>query len=343
LVKKTVLDICGDYDIFHPRFLRDAGVRISERKGVSMPKDFYTLLILPKKHSSAKKISLSGTLVTGVSIFMMGLILFVMYFSYDYIHIQRGQAELTRLKQQAVEQRKQAVEQRKQIEGLVSKIDQFAFKMEELKQFDKKIRIMANIVTGRDKEQLMGIGGPTSEENRLYSRMAADDKALIAGVHKQVDRMMDEALSREKSFAALLDFLKQKKSLLEATPSVWPVLGWVTSEFGRRVSPFSSDQEFHKGIDISTKIGRVIQAPADGVVVEVAYQHDVGQMIRIDHGHGVCTFYGHLSKAIIRPGEAVKRGDRIGYVGNSGRSTGSHLHYAVSLNGIPVNPRKYLN
>jgi murein DD-endopeptidase MepM/ murein hydrolase activator NlpD len=301
-----------------------------------MPKDFYTLLILPKKHSSAKKISLSGTLVTGVSIFLMGLILFVMYFSYDYIHIQRGQAELTRLKQQAVEQRKQ-------IEGLVSKINQFASKMEELKQFDKKIRIMANIETGRDKEQLLGIGGPTSEENRLHSQMAADDKALIAGVRKQVDRMMDEALSREKSFAALLDFLKQKKSLLAVTPSVWPVMGWVTSEFGRRVSPFGSDQEFHKGIDISTKIGRVIQAPADGIVVEVAYQHDVGQMIRIDHGHGVCTFYGHLSKAIVSPGMAVSKGERIGYVGNTGRSTGSHLHYAVLLNGIPVNPRKYLN
>ncbi len=86
-----------------------------------------------------------------------------------------------------------------------------------------------------------------------------------------------------------------------------------------------------------------IQAPADGVVAEVAYQHDVGQMIRIDHGHGISTFYGHLSKAVVRPGATVSKGDRIGYVGNSGRSTGSHLHYAVMLNGVPVNPRKYLN
>jgi len=301
-----------------------------------MPKNFYTLLILPKKHSSAKKMSVSSTLVKGVSIFVMGLILTMMYFSYDYIHIRREQAELKRLKQQTAEQRIQ-------IDGLAAKVDQFASKMEELRQFDKKIRIMANLETGRAKEQMLGIGGPMSEENRLRSQVAADDKALIAGVKRHVDSLMDDALSREQSFTALLGFLKEKKSLLAATPSIWPVMGWVTSEFGRRINPFGNEQEFHKAIDIATKYGRVIQAPADGIVTEVAYQQDVGQMIQIDHGHGISTFYGHLSKAIVRSGATVRKGDRIGYVGNSGRSTGSHLHYAVMLNGVPVNPRKYLN
>ena len=301
-----------------------------------MPKNFYTLLILPKKHSSAKKMSLSGTLVKGVTIFMMGLILTMMYFSYDYIHIRREHAELKRLKQQTAEQKKQ-------IEGLVEKVDQFASKMEELKQFDKKIRIMANLETGRDKGQLLGIGGPMSQENRVRSKMAADDKALIAGIQRNVDSLMDDALTREQIFTALLGFLKEKKSILAATPSLWPVMGWVTSEFGRRINPFGNGQEFHKAIDIATKYGRAIQAPADGIVTEVAYHQDVGQMIQIDHGHGISTFYGHLSKAIIRAGATVRKGDRIGYVGNSGRSTGSHLHYAVMLNGVAVNPRKYLN
>ena len=301
-----------------------------------MPKNFYTLLILPKKDSSAKKISLSSTLVKGVSIFVMGLILFMMYFSYDYIHIRREQAELKRLKMQTAEQRKQ-------IDGLVAKVDQFSIKMDELRQFDKKIRIMAKLVTGRDKEQLLGIGGPVSEENRLRSRMAADDKTMIAGIGRQVDRLMDDALSREQSFANLLAYLQEKKSLLASTPSIWPVPGWVTSEFGQRTSPFGGDREFHKAIDIATRIGKPIQAPADGIVAEVAFQQDVGQMIRIDHGHGISTFYGHLSKVVVRAGATVHRGDRIGHVGNSGRSTGSHLHYAVMLNGVPVNPRKYLN
>jgi murein DD-endopeptidase MepM/ murein hydrolase activator NlpD len=239
--------------------------------------------------------------------------------------------------------KQQTTEQRKQIEGLASKVDEFAARMEALKQFDKKIRIMANLETGRAREQLLGIGGPMSEENRIRSKILSDDKELIAGVHRTVDRLTDAAVSQEQSFTALLEFLKEKKSLLASTPSLWPVAGWVTSEFGTRFSPFSGEREFHKAIDIATKYGRIIQTPADGVVTEVAYQHDVGQMIQIDHGHGISTFYGHLSKATVRPGQAVRKGDRIGQVGNSGRSTGSHLHYAVTLNGVPVNPRKYLN
>ena len=166
---------------------------------------------------------------------------------------------------------------------------------------------------------------------------------MIAGIDQKVDSLMAEASSREQSFTALLTFLKERKSLLAATPSLWPVTGWVTSEFGSRTSPFGNDREFHKAIDIATRYGRAIQAPADGVVAEVSYQQDVGQMVKIDHGYGVATYYGHLSKAIVRTGMTVKRGDVIGNVGNSGRSTGSHLHYAVMLKGVFINPRKYLN
>ena len=260
-----------------------------------------------------------------------------MYFSYDYIHIRREQAELKRLKQQTAEQKKQ-------IEGLVDKVDQFAFKMEELKQFDKKIRIMANLESRRDREQLLGIGGPVSEEKRLRSQMAADDKAMIAGVGKQVDRLMDDASSREQSFTALLAFLKEKKSLLAATPSVWPVMGWVTSEFGRRTNPFGNEREFHKGIDIATEYGRAIQAPADGIVDGSVLPAGCGA----DDPDRSRTRYFHILWPSLQgdctsPARRSERGDRIGYVGNSGRSTGSHLHYAVMLNGVPVNPRKYLN
>ncbi|MDA8126085.1 MAG: M23 family metallopeptidase [Deltaproteobacteria bacterium] len=301
-----------------------------------MPKDFYTLLILPKKSSSAKKICLSGALIKGVSIFLTVVLISLMYFSYDYIHIRREQRQLAQLKQQTVEQKKQ-------IEGLMGRVNQFAAKMEELKQFDKKIRVMANMDKSRDKEQWLGIGGPVSAENRLNAQLAADDKALIAGVGKQVDRLLAEADSREQSFTDLLVFLKKKQSIMAVTPSVWPVMGWVTSEFGWRLDPFSSEREFHKGLDISTKLGRPIVAPADGIVAEVSYQSDVGQMIRIDHGRGISTLYAHLSKATVKPGTALKRGDRIGNVGNTGRSTGAHLHYAVILNGVLVNPRKYLN
>jgi murein DD-endopeptidase MepM/ murein hydrolase activator NlpD len=267
---------------------------------------------------------------------MMSLVLTMMYFSYDYIHIRREHAELKRLKQQTVEQKKQ-------IESLVDKVDQFSSKMEELKQFDKKIRIMANFENRRDKEQILGIGGPMGEEKRLRSQLEKGDRAMIDLAGKQVERLREDASLREQSFTDLLAFLKERKSILAATPSIWPVTGWVTSEFGWRKSPFGSEREMHKAIDIATRYGRVIQAPADGVVETVAYEQDTGQMVKIDHGYGMSTLYGHLSKATVRPGATVRRGDKIGYVGNSGRSTGAHLHYAVMLKGVAVNPRKYLN
>lgn len=301
-----------------------------------MSKNFYTLLILPKKHSSAKKVSLSSTLVKGVSVAMMIMILTLMYFAYDYIHIRRDQQELRRL-------RKQTVEQRKEIENLAAKVERFSQNLEELRQFDRKIRIMANLETRKDKEQLLGIGGPSGEEGRLKEKMKADDKALIEGINRELERLEGDAQLRQESFEALLGFLKERRSLLAATPSLWPVTGWVTSEFGRRRNPFGGDLEFHKGIDIATKYGKAVVSPADGVVTDVSTHDDIGRAIQIDHGHGISTLYAHLSKAVVRPGMTVRKGERIGYVGNSGRSTGSHLHYSVMINGVAVNPRKYLN
>ncbi len=143
---------------------------------------------------------------------------------------------------------------------------------------------------------------------------------------------------REKSFNELLIFLREQKSILAATPSIWPVKGWVTSEFGVRESPFRSGVEFHKGLDISTRFGKEVVAPADGLVIVSGYDQQEGNYIKIDHGRGLATGFAHLSRMAVRQGMRVKKGDIIGYVGDTGRSTGPHLHYAVFVNNVPVNP-----
>jgi len=96
-------------------------------------------------------------------------------------------------------------------------------------------------------------------------------------------------------------------------------------------------------MDIAARMGIPIVAPADGIVAEAVYDREMGHMIRINHGHGMVTWYGHLMKSVVKEGNLIRRGAVIGYIGNSGRSTGAHLHYAVTLNGVPVNPRTYLN
>jgi murein DD-endopeptidase MepM/ murein hydrolase activator NlpD len=259
-----------------------------------------------------------------------------MYTYYDYIRIKRDKIELERL-------RRQTREQKIQIDDLAEKVNNFTLRMEELSQLDKNIRAMANVEDKRYKGQILGIGGSINDETRIGAHAETDQRMVIAKIDQNVEQLSKDALEQKNSFNELFKFLKKQKSILAATPSIWPVQGWVTSEFGFRSSPIGGGREFHKGIDIATRMGVHVVAPADGLVSEAVYDRDVGHMVKINHGYGMTSWYGHLLRTAVKQGNMVKRGDLIGYVGNSGRSTGPHLHYTVILNGIPVNPRKYLN
>jgi len=129
---------------------------------------------------------------------------------------------------------------------------------------------------------------------------------------------------------------------MAATPTLWPVTGPITSWFGERTDPFNGEGAFHSGIDISCSYGQPVVAPADGTVIYADVYTGYGRMIEIDHGNGIVTRYGHLSGFAVGDGDTVRRGQVIGYVGLSGRSTGPHLHYEVRINDTPVNPYKYL-
>jgi murein DD-endopeptidase MepM/ murein hydrolase activator NlpD len=129
---------------------------------------------------------------------------------------------------------------------------------------------------------------------------------------------------------------------LAFTPTLWPVVGGITSRFGERLDPFSGEGAVHTGVDISAPYGDAIRATADGEVREAAEHMGYGRLVIIDHGFGVTTYYGHLSSFTVPPGIRVKRGDIIGYIGVSGRTTGPHVHYEVRINNAPVNPMRYL-
>jgi Peptidase family M23 len=127
-----------------------------------------------------------------------------------------------------------------------------------------------------------------------------------------------------------------------SAPNLWPVEGPVTGSFGERIDPFNGEGAFHAGIDIGAVFGQPVIAPAEGVVEFADFMGGYGRAIILDHGHGMSTRYGHLKSFACFPGQHVHRGDTIGYVGDSGRSTGPHLHYEVRINDVPVNPHKYL-
>jgi len=138
------------------------------------------------------------------------------------------------------------------------------------------------------------------------------------------------------------DSVERRHALAAATPSVWPVAGWLSSYYGTRKDPFTNDKDFHPGLDISADYGQPVVATGDATVSAAGPNGAYGNMVMLDHGFGIVTKYGHLSRLAVADGQQVKRGDVIGYVGSTGRSTGSHLHYEIWMNGRLTNPMTLL-
>ncbi len=138
------------------------------------------------------------------------------------------------------------------------------------------------------------------------------------------------------------DSVERRHALAAATPSIWPVAGWLSSAYGTRTDPFSEDKNFHPGLDISADYGQPVLATGDATVASAAPNGAYGNMVVLDHGFGITTKYGHLSRFAVHTGQQVKRGDVIGYVGSTGRSTGSHLHYEIWMSGRLTNPMALL-
>jgi len=149
-------------------------------------------------------------------------------------------------------------------------------------------------------------------------------------------------MSREDSLSELEKLLQSKKEMLVHTPSIWPAVGWVTSDFGFRINPFTGLTHMDEGIDISSRVGTPVIAPADGVISDIGNDWIHGKVLVITHGFGITTRYAHLNRVLVRVGQKVKRGEKIAEIGMSGKTTGPHLHYEVRLDGIPVNPMRYI-
>ncbi|HEX8143686.1 MAG TPA: M23 family metallopeptidase [Pyrinomonadaceae bacterium] len=174
-------------------------------------------------------------------------------------------------------------------------------------------------------------------ENRGAPRPAlVDDIVIISRAEEDVPASGRNQLVRPTSIVRAV-------AASANMPSIWPVSGITTGNFGVRSNPFGGmSSEFHKGQDISAPIGTVVMATADGVVVTAGWQRGYGRVVYVDHGNGISTRYGHLSRIDVAVGQTIKRGEQLGLVGSSGRSTGPHLHYEVRINGAPANPGEYL-
>jgi murein DD-endopeptidase MepM/ murein hydrolase activator NlpD len=228
--------------------------------------------------------------------------------------------------------REQARVHQQEMSQLVAKLEDLRKELVVMAQNDAKVRVM-NKLTRPKAELLGGVGGP-----------AVDDQPVdgIAAIQRQIDDLRREVDLNRVSQEEIQGFLNDQRSLLGARPTGWPAKGWVSSDFGVRRDPFDGRRRMHEGLDISTRTGTPVLATAAGIVREAGSEPGYGKLVVIDHGYGFSTAYGHNSRILVKVGQRVRRGDVIAAAGNTGRSSGPHVHYEVRLNGVPVNPKKYL-
>ena len=292
--------------------------------------------------SAIKEFSIPKPLAVAVFLLMAGFIAGMVYTGMDYHRMKQASFDNERLNRE-ISRRKDEIEaQRKQIQSFARKVDSLKKTVERLAVFEDKVRLIADIKQTSNTTGLIGIGGLSN--NRLDYDMPLEDPhdGLIREMHEQVHQAEVVTRKQFQDFKELIDELNQKKNILAATPSIKPVDGWITSKFGYRTSPFTGQKEFHSALDIANRHGKKVLATANGKISYAARKMLLGNLVVIDHGHGTMTRYGHLEKILVKRGQRVKRGEPIGLLGNTGRSTGPHVHYEVRINGTPVNPVKYI-
>lgn len=302
----------------------------------------YTVLFIDDKGNPVRETLVSKRFIRAVSFFIFMLLSVIGVGAYHYLQLHHAVADRGILISKLDEQAAQVESQRKQIQTFAQDINNLKSSLMSLNDFEQKIRIMANLEYKPEQASLFAIGGSLPDDLDPDISLKQDHDRLMRQMHDHMEQVEQATTVQENSFSTLLKSLESKRNLLAATPSLRPVVGWISSNFGYRVSPFTGRREFHRGLDIATRKGTPIIAPADGVVTVAGKKWLIGNMVSLDHGYGMLTRYGHLFKILKKKGDRVKRGEVIGMVGNTGRSTGPHLHYEVRLNGVPVNPVKYI-
>ena len=227
-------------------------------------------------------------------------------------------------------------EQRRPIVNLAGRITGVSQDLQRVQRFDSKLRMMMNM-----EKDPAEVGGAPGDFSRAYLPLHRQELAARK-MQDFLSRLSESVRLEEVRQQDLLRALRENRDALASMPSIWPVVGFISSSFGGRSSPFGGGGQFHKGLDISNRMGTPVLAPAQGAVILAARDGAYGNSVEINHGGGIVTKYGHMQRWAVQPGQWVKRGEIIGYIGMSGRTTGPHLHYEVRLNGVPVNPMRYI-
>jgi murein DD-endopeptidase MepM/ murein hydrolase activator NlpD len=302
-----------------------------------------TLLIYNEGGSFVRLKLLSKKFIKISCIIGFFCVFFLGFIFFDYFHLKYANYHSRGLKTELNRLKAELEDRNSQIETFYTKIDALQLKLIKLNQLEQEIRSYTGLHTNSSDTGDYGIGGISDIPGDKVCTPDFYNK-FLQNMDENVALLDQEACNQSEEFQILWETLKEIKAIQQVTPSMRPLDGgWISSPFGFRESPFTSEHEFHSGVDIAAHKGTPVKATANGTVSFVGYKGSYGKAVSINHGFGIVTRYGHLSSFHVKKGQKVLRGDVIGEVGSTGRSTGPHLHYEVRLNDIPVNPEKYMS
>lgn len=228
------------------------------------------------------------------------------------------------------------------MEDMKIRLDDAEEKLTVLVDQDEALRIYADLPSVDKDVRALGTGGVVNEYAEDYTDLMPYTDLNLNSLESNLSSLGREITLQLNSYEQIYSKLSQDIERLRKTPSIAPVnRGYLTSSFGSRPDPWTGKRRMHHGQDFGVLTGTPVYAPADGIVKSRNGKTGYGRTIILDHGYGIKTVYAHLSRYTVKPGDEVKRGDLIAYSGNTGRSTGPHLHYEVRVNNVPVNPRHY--
>jgi murein DD-endopeptidase MepM/ murein hydrolase activator NlpD len=301
----------------------------------------FTLMLVPNSHEAVKSISIPFSL----ALVIVGVIIFNIYIFVGY-STQVGQIYHF---QKTISEKNQRIakleNEQRQVSPALERSRQIAEELSRLRSERDKL-----IKTWRSIQQKGGRFAPTNRgtttRNFEYKLKPTGEpesiKTTCSELQNNMDQLEDYLKSESSEQKQLLRELLAYERRLDHTPSIWPIYSRVNSWFGYRRHPLSGRTILHEGMDLQAGYGTPVRAAADGVVTKSGWMSGYGQTIQIDHGYGFETRYGHNSRLIVGVGQQVKKGQIICYSGNSGASTGPHLHYEVHIGNQPVNPAPYM-
>ncbi|MBU1003325.1 MAG: peptidoglycan DD-metalloendopeptidase family protein [Proteobacteria bacterium] len=293
----------------------------------------YHVVVFKGNEGCSKNLRIRGWIITVVLLMSLGLIGSNVFFWNYFVNYQSVEKSFD-------DSQKTVQEQRTQLLSLASKIKTLQKDILRIRDFDSKLRVMINI--DQDRQGGTSLGGAESSDFTDSYLPTHRQELLARKMHNFLHQLNTEARLEEIRQQDLMQVIRSNKELWASTPSIWPTQGWISSQFGYRSSPFTMQREFHKGLDISAPTGTPIYAPAKGKVTFTGRDGGYGLALTVDHGTGIMTRYAHLHSLAVKNGQKITRGQLVAYVGSTGRSTGPHLHYEVRLNGVPVNPMRYI-